>query len=163
MNTADQTLRTQSLRRLGGLAHQTRASLRAADRFVTAGDAEDRDSASWLVCTAVELAREVADELDSMARGLREAGSDAARQQALAPWRKVAHQLHAASRAADVYLEQDSHDDRDTGTWLVASALALAERLAGALDDGVGAWAAAAAEPAKRIAPAASGARATAG
>ena len=163
MSNADQTLRTQSLRRLGGLAHQTRASLRAADRFVTSGTAEDRDSASWLVCTAVELAREVADELDGMARGLREAGSDASRQQALAPWRKVAHQLHAASRAADVYLEQESRDDRDTGTWLVASALALADRLAGALDDGVGAWAAAAAEPAKRIAPAAAGVRAAAG
>jgi hypothetical protein len=163
MSTADQTLRTQSLRRLGGLAHQTRASLRAADRFVTTGSAEDRDSASWLVCTAVELAREVADELDGLARGLREAGTDASRQQALAPWRKVAHQLHAACRAADVYLEQESRDDRDTGTWLVASALALADRLAGALDDGVGAWAAAASEPAKRIAPAAAGVRAAAG
>jgi hypothetical protein len=150
---ADQNPRQQSLRRLGGLAHQTRASLRAADRFVTQGVGEDRDNASWLVCTAVELAREVADDLDGLAKGLREAGNDAARQQALAPWRKVAHQLHAACRAADVYLEQDARDDRDTGTWLVASALALADRLAGALDDGVGAWAAAAAEPAKRIAP----------
>lgn len=163
MSTADQTLRTQSLRRLGGLAHQARASLRAADRFVTAGNADDRESASWLVCTAVELAREVADELDNLARGLREAGSDASRQQALAPWRKVAHQLHAASRAADVYLEQDAPDDRDTGTWLVASALSLAERLAGALDDGVGVWAAAVAEPAKRIAPAGARAQAAAG
>lgn len=149
--TTDQTLRQQSLRRLGGLAHQTRASLRAADRFVTQGSPEDHDSASWLVCTAVELAHEVADELDGLAKGLREAGSDAARQQALAPWRKIAHQLHAACRAADVYLEQESRDDQDTGTWLVASALGLADRLAGALDDGVGAWAVA--EPAKRVAP----------
>lgn len=148
---ADHSLRQQALRRLGGLAHQTRASLRAADRFVTQGAPEDRDSASWLVCTAVELAREVADELDGLAKGLREAGTDAARQQALAPWRKIAHQLHAACRAADVYLEQESRDDQDTGTWLVASALGLADRLAGALDDGVGAWAAA--EPAKRVAP----------
>jgi hypothetical protein len=162
MNTvADQHLRQQSLRRLGGLAHQTRASLRAADRFVTQGGPEDRDSASWLVCTAVELAREVADDLDGLAKSLREGGNDAARQQALAPWRKVAYQLHAACRAADVYLEQESRDERDTGTWLVASALGLADRLAGALDDGVGAWAAAAAEPAKRIAPV--GTRAAAG
>ena len=136
MSTApDSNHRQQSLRRLGGLAHQTRASLRAADRFVTQGTPEDRDSASWLVCTAVELAREVADDLDGLAKGLREAGSDAARQQALAPWRKTAHQLHAACRAADVYLEQDSRDDQDTGTWLVASALRLADRLAASLDD----------------------------
>jgi hypothetical protein len=153
MSTAtEQSLRHQSLRRLGALAHQTRASLRAADRFVTQGSPEDRDSASWLVCTALELAREVADELDGLAKGLREAGSDAARQQALAPWRKIAHQLHAACRAADVYLEQDSRDDQDTGTWLVASALGLADRLAGALDDGVGAWVVS--EPAaKRVSP----------
>lgn len=152
MSTApDPSHRQQSLRRLGGLAHQTRASLRAADRFVTQGTPEDRDSASWLVCTAVELAREVADDLDGLAKGLREAGSDGARQHALAPWRKTAHQLHAACRAADIYLEQDSRDDQDTGTWLVASALGLADRLAGALDDGVGAWAVA--EPAKRVAP----------
>lgn len=149
--TTDQNLRQQSLRRLGGLAHQTRASLRAADRFLTQGSAEDRDDASWLVCTAVELVHEVAGDLDGLAKGLREAGTDAARQQALAPWRKVAHQLHAACRAADVYLEQDSRDDQDTGTWLIASALGLADRLAGALDDGVGAWAAV--EPAKRVAP----------
>lgn len=156
---AEQNLRQQSLRRLGGLAHQTRASLRAADRFVTQGGAEDRDTASWLVCTAVELASEVASDLDSLAKGLREAGSDAARQQALAPWRKISHQLHAACRAADVYLEQDSRDDQDTGTWLVASALGLADRLAGALDDGVGAWAAS--EPVKRVVPVAARAAAT--
>lgn len=152
MNTAtDQNLRQQALRRLGALAHQTRASLRAADRFVTQGSPEDRDNASWLVCTAVELAHEVADDLDGLAKGLREAGTDTARHMALAPWRKIAHQLHAACRAADLYLEQDSRDDQDTGTWLIASALGLAHRLAGALDDGVGAWAVA--EPPKRVAP----------
>lgn len=149
---AEHSLRQQSLRRLGGLAHQTRASLRAADRFVTQGSAEDRDSASWLVCTAVELAREVAGELDGLAKGLREAGTDAARQQALAPWRKTAHQLHAACRAADVYLEQESRDDQDTGTWLVASARSLADRLAAAMDDGVGSWAASAEPAVRRVA-----------
>jgi hypothetical protein len=151
MNTvADHAPRQQALRRLGALAHQIRASLRAADRFATQGVPGDRDSASWLVCTALELAREVADELDGLAKGLREAGSDTARQQALAPWRKIAHQLHAACRAADLFLEQDSRDEQDTGTWLVASAQALADRLTAALDDGVGAWATA--EPAKRVA-----------
>lgn len=151
MSTADKNPRQHSLRRLGALAHQTRASLRAADRFVTQGGPQHHDTASWLVCTAVEMSGEVADDLDGLAKGLREAGSDAVRQQALAPWRKTAHQLHAACKAADVYLEQESRDDQDTGAWLVASALSLADQLAGALDDGVGAWAAA--EPAKRIAP----------
>lgn len=156
---ADPSLRQPALRRLGSLAHQARASLRAADRFVTQGSTEDQDTASWLVCTAVELAREVADELDGLAKGLRDAGNEGLRQQVLDPLRKLAHQLHAASRAADVYLEQESRDDQDTGNWLVASALALAHRLAGALDDGVGKLSAM--EPSKRLAPAA--ARAAAG
>jgi len=151
MSTADKQPRQHSLRRLGALAHQTRASLRAADRFVTQGGAQHHEAANWLVCTAVEMSGEVADDLDGLAKGLREAGSDALRQQTLAPWRKIAHQLHAACTAADVYLEQESRDDHDTGAWLVASALGLADRLASALDDGVGVWASA--EPAKRIAP----------
>lgn len=151
--TDQHSLRHQALRHLGGLAHQTRASLRAADRFVTQGSSPDAETANWLVSTAVDLAREVAEELDNLARSLRESGADAARLQALAPWRRTAHQLHAACRAADVFLEQDSNDDQDTGTWLVASARGLADRLAAALDDGVGAWAASvSAEPVRRVA-----------
>ena len=140
----------QTLRHLGALAHQARATLRAADRFVTQGDAPAVDTASWLVCTAVELAQEVAGELDGLARGLRETGAEGQQLQALAPSRRAAHQLHAACRAADLFLEQESREDRDAGTWLVASARALADRLTTALDDGVGARAVN--EPVKRVA-----------
>ena len=34
-----------------------------------------------------------------------------------------AHQLHAATRAADHFLDQSARDDQETGTWLVATAL----------------------------------------
>lgn len=142
--------RQQALRQIGALAHQARASLRAADRFVTQGPADDADTASWLVSTAVDLTQEVAEELDGLARGLRDAGAEALQLQALAPWRRTAHQLRAACRAADLFLEQESREDRDTGAWLVASARTLSDRLAAALDDGVGRWAAA--EPVRRVA-----------
>lgn len=137
MSTVEHQILQQALRRLGSLAHQARASLRAADRFMTQGNDADRDTATWLVCTAMELVREIAVELDDLARGLRTTGSEAVREQALATWRRLAHQLHAATRAADLYLEQTSTDDQTTGTWLVASTLGLADRLVGALDDGV--------------------------
>lgn len=140
----------QALRQLGALAHQTRATLRAADRFVTQGPSHDADTANWLVSTAVEQAHELAHELDGMARGLRDAGADTQQLQALAAWRRGAHQLHAACRAADLFLEQESRDDRDTGAWLVASARTLADRLAAALDDGVGRWAVT--DPVRRVA-----------
>lgn len=156
MNAATEqaNVRQQALRRLGGLAHQTRACLRAADRFVTQGDAADTETANWLVSTAVDLAREVADELDGLARGVRDGstGSEASRLQALAPWRRTAHQLHAACRAADVFLEQDTRDDQDTGTWLVASARTLADRLAAEMDDAIGTWAASAEPAVRRVA-----------
>ena len=47
-----------------------------------------------------------------------------------------AHQLHAAARAADHFLDQETHEDRDTGSWLMATARTLAERLAHEIDDG---------------------------
>ena len=142
-------LRQQALRHLGALAHQTRASLRAADRFVTQDGPQDTETANWLVCTSVDLAHEVALELDGLARGLRESGTEAVRLQAMAPWRRLAHQLHAACRAADMFLEQETRDEQDTGAWLVASARGLADRLAAALDDGIGVKAAA--EPVRRV------------
>jgi hypothetical protein len=150
MRSAEQQILQQSLRHLGGLAHQARVSLRAADRFVTEGQPADRDAASWLVCTALELAGELADEMDGLAKGMRESGVDAARQEALGAWRRTAHQLHAATRATDLYLEEDTADALDTGSWLLASALSLATRLADALDDGAGRLMAP--EPARRAA-----------
>lgn len=160
MNAAVPDLQPQqALRRLGGLAHQLRAAVRASDRFLTLGPAEDRDTACWLMSTAVALGAEVAEELDGLARTAREAGADSAASQRMAQWRMNAHQLHAACRAADLYLEQDSRDEQDTGTWLVACALGLADKLAGALDDGVGARMAdkprGSGDGAKRLSPAA--------
>ena len=152
MRSAEQQILQQSLRHLGGLAHQARVSLRAADRFMTEGQDADRDAACWLVCTALELAGGLADELDGLAKGMRESGGDAARQEALGTWRRTAHQLHAATRAADLYLEQDTAEALDTGSWLLASALSLAARLADALDDGVGRLTTP--EPARRVATA---------
>jgi hypothetical protein len=67
----------------------------------------------------------------------------------MAPWRRLAHQLHAACRAADMFLEQETRDEQDTGAWLVASARGLADRLAAALDDGIGVKVAA--EPVRRV------------
>jgi hypothetical protein len=46
-----------------------------------------------------------------------------------------AHQLQASTRAADHFLDQDSSDDRANGSWLVASALNLADKLAGETED----------------------------
>jgi hypothetical protein len=57
----------------------------------------------------------------------------------VAALRTRAHQLHAAARAADHYLEQDTPDDRETGSWLIATALSLATQLAAEIDNGAGA------------------------
>ena len=50
----------KTLRQLGALAHQARAALRAADRFVAQDHGQSTEIAGWLVCTAMELAHEVA-------------------------------------------------------------------------------------------------------
>jgi hypothetical protein len=134
--------RYHELKRMGGIAHQLLASVRAADRFIAMGPAADRDTACWLVSGAVTLAQELASDLDVLGRQSRDSGGEPGRAAGLAQWRMTAHQLHAACRAADLFLEQESRDDHDTGTWLLARALGLADRLTSALDDGAGAWAA---------------------
>ena len=55
--------------------------------------------------------------------------------QGLVKLRTRAHQLHAATRAADHFLEQDNNVDRSTGSWLIACALGLAEKLANELEE----------------------------
>jgi hypothetical protein len=45
--------------------------------------------------------------------------------------------LHAAARAADHFLDRDSNEDRETGSWLIATASSLAQKLAAELDDNV--------------------------
>jgi hypothetical protein len=59
--------------------------------------------------------------------------------------------LHAAAKAADYFLDQDTLEDRDTGSWLIATAFNLAQNLASEIDDGV----AAARRPGAEKAPAA--------
>lgn len=128
--------RYQRLRELGGQAYQLRAATRAADHFMAQGSEADRDTGSWLMNTAVSLAGEVASEIDGLARGLKDPPVDAAFTQAVQALRVRAHQLHAAARAADHFLDQEANEDKDTGSWLMACARGLAEKLAHEIDDG---------------------------
>ena len=128
---------SQSLRRLGSRAHQLRAALRAADHYNGRDQADDRNTGSWLTSSAVTLAEDLAADIDSLARSVKEGSADAALQQAVAAARVRAHQLNASARAADHFLDQDNAEDRDTGSWLIASALSLAEKLAAEIDDSV--------------------------
>jgi hypothetical protein len=127
----------QALRHIGSHAHQLRAVTRAADRFNANDTAADRNTAVWLVSSAVSASAELASELDGLARALKERAADAAMRQMVSALRVGAHQLHAAVRAADHYLEQDGREDRETGSWLIASAFELAQKLSAATDDGV--------------------------
>lgn len=123
------------LRQLGARAHQLRAAIRAADHFNAQDTSEDRNTGSWLMSSALVLASELGADIDGLARGLKERPADAALQQRVAGLRVRVHQLHAATRAADHFLDQDTPDGRDTGGWLIATALALAQKLAGEIDD----------------------------
>ncbi len=136
-----------ALKRLGERAHQLRAATHAADHFGAGDAAADRDTGCWLMSVAVDLASALAAELDAIARLGADRPADAAALQRVATLRVRAHQLHAAARAADRFLEQDGFDARDTGVWLVATARDLARRLAGEIDDGIA--------PVSRRAPAA--------
>ena len=137
----------KALRQLGARAHQLRAATRAADHFNARDTDEDRNTGSWLISTALALASDVAEEIDGLARTIKERPADAALRHTVAQLRVRAHQLHATARAADHFLDQDSREDQDTGGWLVATALTLANKLASEIDDS--------AQPAKRPASAA--------
>lgn len=128
---------TQALRRLGARAHELRAATRAADHFSQQDTEEDRSTASWLMSCALGLAAELASDIDGLARALRERSAEAALQRGVASVRVRAHQLHAASRAADRFLEQESLEDRETGSWLIACAHGLASKLAAELDNSI--------------------------
>lgn len=123
------------LRALGGQAHQIRAAFRAADHFNTQTRGDVHNTGSWLISSAVELSQDVASGVDSLARSLKERGADAGLQQRVSSLRVRAHQLYAAAQAADHFLDQDSSEDRDTGSWLVATAMTLANKLSSELDD----------------------------
>lgn len=122
-------------RGLGARAHQLRAATRAADHFNALPALEDRNTGSWLISCALNLAGELADDLDAVARALKDRPGDPATAQRIAALRRRAHELHAATRAADRYLDQDTPEDRETGCWLIATACDLAARLAGDIDD----------------------------
>lgn len=126
-----------ALRKLGGRAHQLRAATRAADHFNSQDNTTDRSTGSWLMSCALTLSEDLAADIDSMARTMREGGADAAFQQLVSGLRVRAHQLHAATRAADHFLDLDNREDHDTGSWLIACASGLAAKLASELDDGV--------------------------
>lgn len=128
---------SQALRRLGSRAHQLRAALRAADHYNGQDQADDRNTGSWLTSSAVTLAEDLAADIDSLALSVKEGAGDAALKQSVVGVRVRAHQLNASARAADHFLDQDNQDDRETGSWLIAGALTLAEKLAAELDDSV--------------------------
>jgi hypothetical protein len=125
----------KALRQLGAQAHQLRAATRAADHFNARDTAEDRDTGSWLMSTALVLSADVVGDIDNLARALKDKPADAPLRNSVSMLRVRAHQLHAAARAADHFLDQDTRDDQDTGSWLVATALTLANKLASELDD----------------------------
>lgn len=123
------------MRQLGGRAYQLLAAARAADHFIAQESAEDRDTGSWLIACAVGLATDMAADLDGLAKNLKASGSDPAMAGSFQKLRARAHQLHAATRAADHFLDQDNNVDRSTGSWLIACALGLADKLANELED----------------------------
>jgi len=126
-----------TLRKLGSRAHQLRAATRAADHFNSQDNDADRSTGSWLMSSALTLAEDLAADIDTLARTLREGSADALQQQSVAGLRVRAHQLHASARAADHFLDQDNREDHETGSWLIACASNLAAKLAAELDDGV--------------------------
>ncbi|MEW6707403.1 MAG: hypothetical protein AB1430_21380 [Pseudomonadota bacterium] len=123
------------LRRLAGVGYQLRAAVRAGDRFLALDATDDHNTGVWLISCALALAEDVKTELDGLARSWKPRPTEAAIASALHRLRTRAHQLHAAARAADHFLDQDSSEDRSTGSWLVACALGLAEKLAGETED----------------------------
>ena len=129
----DDTL--QTLRKLGTRAHQLRATTRAADHYNAQDGTDARNTASWLISTALGLAGELALDIDGLARSLKDLPTELAMVQTVAALRVRAHQLNAATRAADHFLDQETSEDRETGSWLIATALGLAQRLAAEIDD----------------------------
>ncbi|CAN5742585.1 hypothetical protein BH11PSE8_BH11PSE8_45000 [soil metagenome] len=125
----------QTLRKLGGIAHQLRAASRAADYYLAMEDSDDSNTGSWLISSAFGVAEELAADLDNLAKTLKDRPADAGLAQPLRALRTRAHQLHAATKAADHFLDQESSEDRGTGSWLIAYALGLADKLAAEMDD----------------------------
>ena len=125
----------QLLRQLGARAYQLRAAARAADHFIAREVAADRETGTWLIACAGGLAEELAYDFDVLARNFRDAVAEPGQILALQKLRAKAHQLHAATRASDYFIDLESSEDRNTGSWLMACALGLADKLAAELED----------------------------
>ena len=125
----------QQLRRVAALGYQLRAALVASDRFLAHDDAADRETAGWLVSCGLGLAQEVTADIDGLAKTWKPKASEPGLGQAMHQLRIRAHQLQAATKAADHFLDQDSSEDQANGSWLVACALGLADKLAGEAED----------------------------
>jgi hypothetical protein len=130
--------RVAALRELGAHAHQLRATTRAADHYIASDEAEAGDTASWLMSCSLDLARELTADIDGLARSLKEQ-PEPALGTTVPRLRTIAHQLQAAAKAADHFLDLESADFRETGTWLIATTTALAGKLAAEIDDAVAA------------------------
>ena len=126
----------QLMRQLGQRAHQLRAATRAAEHFSAQGNEADRNTGSWLMSCAVDMAGDLAGEVDALSRMLKEQAADVMFKQTVSLLRVRAHQVHAAARAADHFLDGESAEDQDTGAWLVSTAFTLAKQLAAEVDDG---------------------------
>jgi predicted Zn-dependent protease len=132
--TADDSA-SQVMRQLGQRAHQLRATTRAAEHFSAQGSEADRNTGSWLMSCAVAMAGDLAGEVDALSRMIKEQPADVMFKQTVSLLRVRAHQVHAATRAADHFLDGDSAEDQDTGSWLVSTAYTLAKQLAAEVDD----------------------------
>ncbi|KPF50756.1 hypothetical protein IP87_02050 [beta proteobacterium AAP121] len=124
-----------ALRLLGRRGHQLRATTRAAEHFSAQSSEADRNTGAWLMSCALTMSEELAAEVDALARQLKEQPADVMFKQTVSTLRVRAHQVHAATRAADHFLDGDSAEDQDTGAWLVSTACNLARQLAGEVDD----------------------------
>jgi hypothetical protein len=127
---------SSELRQLGARAHQLRATTRAADHYISQDAPDAANTCSWLMSAALDLAAELVTGIDGLARTLKDQPG-AALESTVAKLRVLTHQLHAAAKAADHFLDQDGGDLRETGIWLVATASGLAAKLAFGLDDAV--------------------------
>jgi hypothetical protein len=125
----------QQMRHLAALGYQLRATLLAADRFLAHDDATDTETAGWLVSSALSMSEEVATDIDGFAKAWKGKAGEPGNTAAMHKVRMRAHQLQASVRAADHFLDQDTSEDRSNGSWLVASALNLADKLAGEAED----------------------------
>ena len=125
----------QMMRQRGARAYEVRAVLRAAEHFMVQSSAADRDTGGWLVANAMRNAQDLAAELNDLAKNAKETSADVGTHLALQKLRATAYQLHAAVHAADHFLDQENNEERDTGSWLIACALGLAETLASELED----------------------------